>query len=422
MPKALVVQAARLGDLLQTKRLILSLKREHELHMAVDKSLAGLAGMLYPYAEIHKLCFHGAPDAEKMEANRLAFGRLRELGFEKIYNCNFSGLTDAFCRLFPSERVIGYRPAHDSPGGLDFSPWTRLVFRLGGKRRLSPLNLADYWGWLAPDPVSPAEVNPGAAPKGGGLGIAVAGREARRSLPAEVLAPMIDVLFRIMGGPAITLFGGAAESASARKILGMISGTARQKARDLTGKTGYEDLAAEVAGLDLLVTPDTGIMHLGAYYGTPVMAFFLSSAWPHETGPYGEGHLIWQSAPVCAPCLESSACGRNVTCLNLYRDPAFLRSLAGLLLENDKILADLSPGLSCWETALDEMGTLLRLKAGVDNEGAMRAAMRAVIAGWLDIEGFGARLDGIEPETCAELISYLDPPKEWMLPRERYGR
>ena len=36
--------------------------------------------------------------------------------------------------------------------------------------------------------------------------------------------------------------------------------------------------------LDVLLTPDTGIMHLAAHLGVPVFAFFLSSAWCHETG------------------------------------------------------------------------------------------------------------------------------------------
>lgn len=45
---------------------------------------------------------------------------------------------------------------------------------------------------MAPNPVAPSAVNPCATPKGGGLGVVLAGRMARRSIPADLLAKFIN--------------------------------------------------------------------------------------------------------------------------------------------------------------------------------------------------------------------------------------
>ena len=173
MAKFLVVQAARFGDLVQTKRLILTLRERSEVHLAVDAGLLPLARLLYPEVAVHGLAFHGHDGEAAQARNLAAFAELRDLAPDIVYNCNFSGLTGALCRLFPPESVVGYRPAPVSDGGLLRSPWARLAFQLSRRRRLSPLNLVDFWGCFAPAPLAPERVNPEAKPGGRGLGVAL---------------------------------------------------------------------------------------------------------------------------------------------------------------------------------------------------------------------------------------------------------
>ena len=115
MPKFLVIQAARFGDLVQTKRLLLSLALRGEVHLAVDASLVPLARVLYPFAELHALSVHGRPEAEALARNTAMLIRWQGLHFEAVYNCNFSGATAALCRVFETGQVHGYRP---EPGGI----------------------------------------------------------------------------------------------------------------------------------------------------------------------------------------------------------------------------------------------------------------------------------------------------------------
>ena len=55
MPRYLVIQSARLGDLVQTRRLLLTLAERGETHLAVDTGLVPLARVLYPFARLHAL-------------------------------------------------------------------------------------------------------------------------------------------------------------------------------------------------------------------------------------------------------------------------------------------------------------------------------------------------------------------------------
>lgn len=426
MEKFLVLQAARFGDLVQSKRLVLSLQTQGQVHLAVDESLEKLAHLLYPDAIIHPLFLHGHDEARAMAANRPAFAALRALRPDAVYNCNFSGLTGAICRLFAPETVIGYRPAPASDGGLLRSPWARLAFRLSRRRRVSPLNLVDFWAWFAPSPLAPERVNPVARPGGRGLGVALAGREARRSLPTSLLANVVQTLFGLLGAPRIVLLGSAAERPAAHRLLRLLPPKITAQVEDLSGKTDWRGLTDAVTGLDVLVTPDTGVMHLAAHLGVPTLAFFLSSAWCHETGPYGLGHSVWQACPPCAPCLESAPCPRNVACLEVFQDESFPRLLARAWAAPDAGAAPTLPaGLQCWQSGLDALGATLRLTAGEDADALLRRAARALLAEWLGLPPRAVAAAVPEaPETTGELRrlrEFLLPDDEWMLPQGRYA-
>ena len=73
MTKRLVVQLARFGDIVQSKRLILSLRREGDVHLCVDRSLAALARLVYPDCVIHALPAHGCDARTVLEEGRAVF-------------------------------------------------------------------------------------------------------------------------------------------------------------------------------------------------------------------------------------------------------------------------------------------------------------------------------------------------------------
>jgi heptosyltransferase-2 len=67
------------------------------------------------------------------------------------------------------------------------------------------------------------------------------------------------------------------------------------------GRTTLDELVDELRQCRLLLTNDTGTMHLAALLGVPVVAIFGSTE-PRLTGPLGNGHIILRHHVECSPC------------------------------------------------------------------------------------------------------------------------
>ncbi len=67
------------------------------------------------------------------------------------------------------------------------------------------------------------------------------------------------------------------------------------------GKTTLLDLAYLYKKACMVITTDSGPMHLAAAVGTPVVALFGPTD-PARTGPYGAGHTIVRTGLSCSPC------------------------------------------------------------------------------------------------------------------------
>src|SRR5881227_3612370 len=67
------------------------------------------------------------------------------------------------------------------------------------------------------------------------------------------------------------------------------------------GQTTLEQLIDGLRECRLLLTNDTGTMHLAALLGIPVVAIFGSTE-PRLTGPLGDGHIVLRHHVECSPC------------------------------------------------------------------------------------------------------------------------
>ena len=403
MRHVLAIQSARIGDLAQSARLLKSLRAEPGavVHLCVDHSLAALAAVLYPFAVVHSLPMHasgGITQAQVLERVDSGLAELAAIPFEAVYTLNASSLSYALAGLFDPDSVHGYARRGGQPLR-DQRP--RVFSRRAGNRAQAPLNLVDLWGFLHPRPIPPEAVNPIPKRRGTGrVGVVMAGRQARRSLPPEVLGPCLQAIFQALDGPTLVALGGAAERPLVRRLARHLSSQAERKLEDLTGSPALHELPEILQTLDLVITPDTGLMHLAAHVGTPVQAFFLSSAWCFETGPYGFGHKVWQAVEPCSPCLESASCPRNTACLAPFSHPTFLAHLAG------KFSSEWPTGLTGLVSMLDGFGVTYRPVDGEDPYAAQRAALRNGLA-----EYCGGRLGPVPPGTGEELFQETD----WML-------
>jgi 3-deoxy-D-manno-octulosonic-acid transferase/heptosyltransferase-1 len=91
---------------------------------------------------------------------------------------------------------------------------------------------------------------------------------------------------------------------------------------DLAGRTTLRDLACLFRQAALLVTTDSGPMHLAAAVETPVVALFGPTD-PARTGPYGDGHTVIRMEMPCSPCFfrtcDTKLCMREITVEDVFQ-------------------------------------------------------------------------------------------------------
>ena len=112
------------------------------------------------------------------------------------------------------------------------------------------------------------------------------------------------------------LFGSQADAAIASRIESAISGPS-SAIWNLAGKTGLRELMALLKLCRVLLTNDSGPMHVAAALGTPVVVPFGSTS-PELTGPGLPGdprHRLLKSDAPCAPCFLRE-CPIDFRCLN----------------------------------------------------------------------------------------------------------
>ncbi|HEX7862031.1 MAG TPA: lipopolysaccharide heptosyltransferase II [Verrucomicrobiae bacterium] len=140
----------------------------------------------------------------------------------------------------------------------------------------------------------------------------------------------------ITGGPGDTALGTEILAALQKQF----PSAPRHKFQNLAGKTSLRELCVVLATADVVLTNDTGPMHLAAAVGNPVVVPFGSTS-PELTGPGFPGderhRLILGQAP-CAPCFRRE-CPIDFRCM-LSISPT---DAAGEIL---KILREANPDLN----------------------------------------------------------------------------
>jgi heptosyltransferase I len=102
-------------------------------------------------------------------------------------------------------------------------------------------------------------------------------------------------------------------SAGERKQIGLIA----QDCRNLAGETDLFQLAELYRRCSVVITNDSGPMHVAAAVGTPVVGIFGATD-PALTGPYGKNHVILRADIPCSPCLKDYCANKvHMECMKL---------------------------------------------------------------------------------------------------------
>jgi lipopolysaccharide heptosyltransferase II len=117
------------------------------------------------------------------------------------------------------------------------------------------------------------------------------------------------------------LFGTARDAAIGAEIAGLLG----ESCVNRIGKTTLDELIEELRKCRLLLTNDTGTMHLAALLGVPVVAVFGSTE-PRLTGPLGSGHRVVRHQVECSPCFLRE-CPLDFRCMKAVRVGEVLREI-----------------------------------------------------------------------------------------------
>ena len=128
---------------------------------------------------------------------------------------------------------------------------------------------------------------------------------------------------------SVVIFGAKGEERLGQEIAAQLS----SRSLVLSGATTIRELMAAVKRCAMLLTNDTGPMHIASAFQVPVVAIFGPTDW-RTTSPFGSAHAIVRQPVDCAPCLLRECpidhrCMTRVTVDQVHE--AATKQLSGLL-------------------------------------------------------------------------------------------
>lgn len=123
------------------------------------------------------------------------------------------------------------------------------------------------------------------------------------------------------------IFGAKGDVPLAAELETMLEG----ECLNLAGQTTLAELCTELQRCRLLLTNDTGTMHLAAALGVPTVSIFGSTE-PDWTGPLGHDHTVLRRHVECSPCFKRE-CPIDFRCMKEIEPSHVVAAVLGSLAE-----------------------------------------------------------------------------------------
>lgn len=237
---------------------------------------------------------------------RYLFRLIRRLRREEIDLLVYLGFSVKFFRIFRDtifykisgcKRAIGFKWARHRYFRFSqrrYRTFDNEVVRL--MKQLHPLGIdRDTIVWDIPGPSSPIVLErEGTRPV---IAIHSTAKFLVNRWPPDRFGRVIEHL-RDELDPILVLIGGP----EAAKDEGVIIEAAGDRVINLLGKTDFIELADLLRRCDLLLSTDSGPVHVAAAVGTPVVGLYSARDYPGFWYPYGSGNIVIRKDPPCQVC------------------------------------------------------------------------------------------------------------------------
>ena len=387
----LLLNLARFGDLLQTQAAITGLARQgHRVGIVCLDNFVEAAALLSDVSHIAPVPGSAfLPEKPgKGKARAIWPGALASLAaWRDALHSVF--VPDRVCNLIssPSSQLLASFVAGGAPCsgfsvdghgfGVTGNPWASFLRGSLKSRGVSPFNIVDIFrkiaGTEAEDSIGDnalrrppenalaaarelllAELPLEALDCRGFVALQLGASSDHRRWPVSSFAALGDILWQ-EGKFCPVLLGSVKEIRLAERY----ALAAKHPHISMCGRTGLSELAALLCVSQMLISNDTGTMHLAAGLGLPVLAVFLATAQPFDTGPYLAGSCSVEPLLSCHPCPFGTACEHEFACRSAI-SPELLGGLALSRLEQgDWRMPEGSRGSArVWISVVDKQGSI----------------------------------------------------------------
>jgi ADP-heptose:LPS heptosyltransferase len=386
MQNILILQLNRLGDLVQTVPLLRRIRREHPSARITVVALEGFSGILSECSWFDKLVALPLKDVEALAAaeNREAFPgsppfaahpEFRD-GYDLLVNLTNDYGSSVICEKVAATRKLGRINSYEGELRL-LGPWAKYFFSMVSHRLDNLFNLTDIQMGMAgfpprPEPAS-LEISGARRAEAQSLLASLGRRPDRRLVALQTGASELHRAWSLenfavvaqglmaAGYAEIALMGDAKE----RERVGRLAEMVGMPVLNVAGRTSLQLLPAVLEACDLLISNDTGTIHVAAAAGTATLGLYFSTAYYSETAPYGGNHAVLQVEIPCSPCLASSRCAVQ-TCRD-YLDPKAVEEAARWMLDGGTEPPRAYPNLSLYRSRFLTNGSLIYLPARPDH-------------------------------------------------------
>src|SRR6266487_2674480 len=152
-----------------------------------------------------------------------------------------------------------------------------------------------------------------------------------RTYPWDMYARVIDLLVECLDA-AIVVTGARDERALVEQVLGKVQEHNRKSTLACAGILAFPEFCALIEAADLVITNNTGPMHISAAVKTPVVALFALTNPPEQWGPWHVPHKQLYHDVSCRICY-SRICPYNHECLRLVTPEMVADAATELLIE-----------------------------------------------------------------------------------------
>jgi heptosyltransferase-1 len=308
--KILILKPSSLGDVVQALPVLRLLRRhlpEAEIFWWIDSNFAPL--------------LEDDPDLTgvvRFERRRWAAPRhwpemfhslrwLREQNFDWVIDLQCLARSGTFAWLASGKFLIGLDEVREGARGFYDLAVRRASFHTHAVdwylAVLPPLGVPvhHHFQWLPERPqVADAIKSKWQTGNARWMAIQPGARWPNKRWPVESFARLVRLLMEKFPATRFAILGSQEDKPAG----GFIADADPERCFNLCGQTSLPEMVEWVRLCDLMITNDTGPMHVAAALGKPLVALFGPTE-PRRTGPYGHLDDVLRIDLPCSPCLKS---------------------------------------------------------------------------------------------------------------------